>query len=309
MDGNLKPPLAPWYPELIPDPVWRNIALDMCAFVPVWGEAGTDAVTNLIDGRSIPIGLGTENFSNGLGGKKIGNQSTTPTCGFTTLTTDYSPITTSDGVGSGDLCMLSYCAPDDLTTKLAAMIGQREPVSAYDQVSLFVNGSAVGGYNTGSFSYFERENGVTRGLEAFNALDGELHVWGGQRIGSSRSIWKDGKELPIDASASPSAGARDIHQPGIQDFGVASLVGVGSDQWRGAYYWGIAVNRALTPEEHAHVAKYPMGVYQQIDLKDYFYLVAAAPGGWGHDVAGVANANILNVQGVAIANIGNVSGV
>ena len=99
---------------------------------------------------------------------------------------NYSPLTSSDGSGTGDFCVL-YSGSINTASQITRIIYQRRNVSPY--IHWGINGNdATSGY----LNFYLYNGGVDSNVTMAGAIDNNEHVYICQRKGSDLEIYKDG---------------------------------------------------------------------------------------------------------------------
>ena len=214
------------------DPIWRGLSLCWVAGQRV----------NLVDGRPPDLD-GTSVRPGPMGPTQYFDE----TAGGS-IYWEREYLTTSDGAGTGDLTMVAYANPA-AEADFSIICGQKwdSGGSPYNQVMLAANSNDTFAARSGAFAFLSY-SGYTSASYSDSKVDGDWHVFAGQRASTTHSIIVDGA-----VAWQWSTEARDV-----SDGKRYTLIGNGGkgtavDAYNGQQAVVLMWNRALTLDEHARV--------------------------------------------------------
>lgn len=195
---------------------------------------------------------------------------------------NYAPITTSDGVGTGDYTVVIRAAIASASTKYI-VFAQRQPAGSFRQTAIIAN-SRDGATSTeaGALEFYSF-SGTLIGTWVANQVDGNAHTWAILRRGSTMILWRDGRLV------TSISGAVQNVTDSTAIFGLGDSVVTGGLPTTGDMTFAWAANRGLTDGELADITSNYRIVYEP---RQIWIPVSAAGGG------ATVNGNI----GIAVAS-------
>ena len=165
------------------------------------------AFRNLVDGAYPAAGIGPHPAYQDITivtsplGQSV---SYTSTAGGIWMADGYMPVTTSNGVGTGDYTIATYGnLPAGLSGQYIAVAQSSGP----NQTRLFVGTDYTLSSVTGAVGLMNYDSGSFYGANtAPGAADGDYHTWVGVRNSGVYAIWRDG----VDETVSSAPGAPNV---------------------------------------------------------------------------------------------------
>lgn len=184
---HLKPPIWNVSPALVA-PEARALWKDVAFVAPLWGGAGKGALLNALGqplaGANLVAGSTLERRGTPYGlGVGISGASNLLT------QTDFAPVTTSDGAGTGDFTVLILANPP-AESRASAGVSQKSSAGT-PRLDVVFNSNTGLTASSGTLSLISGGGGGTYPSLA-NAVDGLYHLFAGQRAGAELSLWVDG---------------------------------------------------------------------------------------------------------------------
>lgn len=227
---------------------WKGLAF----LAPLWGGAGKGALLGS-HGGPVNVSLASANVLWRATPYGVGLGSSSASDMRRLSANNFCPITTSDGVGTGDFTILQLVNPSaGATGAVQVTLGHREPAGALNTACLTADSNASQAYTSGSFQFGSYASGWS-GVAATGMADGKWHVFTGVRRNGVMELWRDGV-----LAASASLTVRNVYSatanfciggyPASTSFGLATAADIGvSGGW----------NRALSAAEIRLLARDP----------------------------------------------------
>lgn len=211
-------------------------------------------------------------------------------------------ITTSNGSGTGDFT-ISVRSQDFSAGTLEHIFAQKNDAggSPFTQVAFFANGSAGGGDQSGSFTFFTYPNSGSGAdsIEVTSILDGQFHTWTGRRQGVVLTLFRD----KVQVGQTTASAALNILQSPSRYTAVGSAGNSSTASHKGRVAFARAWNRALSDDEIRQHSDNPYQIFQNAK-----HLVTLAGGSSGASAGGSTSTVTLSRTGGGASGISNVSG-
>ncbi len=167
--------------------LWRGVAF----VAPLWGGTGKGALLNSrgqpLAGANLVAGStlqwrGTP-FGAGVGISGASNLLTQ---------SNFAPIVTSNGVGTGDFTLVCLTDPK-AEARASTLLGQRQAASPYNWGLLFLNSDISGNQVSGQLSFSTQDStGANVSVNVPGVIDGTMHMFGGVRRSGQMRAYVDG---------------------------------------------------------------------------------------------------------------------
>lgn len=183
----------------------------------------------------------------------------------------YNPITTSTGIGTGDLTVAgaAYFATSQV---FGTWLSQR---ITNNQMNCFVGRNHLNSGVNGVIG-FQLYSGAFTGATSGAIADGKYHVWAGRRSGTTCNVYQDGADVTSSSTASSStvwAATQDLTVGDMaQNLSISGIGGHGNPA--SLLDFAFAWNRALSLDELAWQAREPFAMWRPSGRKKKFMFLA-----------------------------------
>ena len=187
--------------------------------------------------------------------------------------TNFAPIVTSDGAGTGDFTFIMLANP---IAENVIAAGFNQSVAGTNEAGFSLNfnynqsGAATAGWLL--FSLRDTANG-NQGVGLAGLVDGGYHLYGARRKGTAVSVWRDGVNHKTATGT-----ARDIYVSGTSDlaFGSNAVTGASATKDTTNIVFAAGWNEARSDDDMRLLGGDPFVMFRPTAPRKIYYLPAAS---------------------------------